>query len=163
MISAKHQKLSDRIQKVRGCRRSSARVYSSNLARIHREFLGHTTYSQDLKWLYNNSDKLLKKLKGIDSLNVQRNLLAASVVGLDLLNADKKRKPFVEQIGVLNKRKEKQATTGELTPQQAEKFIEWKSILKLRRLLTRTVRLGCGAGVSTRLFSWGNTISALIL
>jgi hypothetical protein len=48
----------------------------------------------------------------------------------------------VEQIGVLNKRKDKEATTGELTPQQAEKYIEWKSILGLRRLLTRTVRLG---------------------
>ena len=63
MISAKHQKLSDRIQKERGCKRSSARVYSSNLSRIHREFLSHTKYAQDLKWLDANHKPLLKKLK----------------------------------------------------------------------------------------------------
>ena len=142
MISAKNQKLSDRIQKARGCRRSSARVYSSNLNRLHREFLPNTTYSQDLKWLYNNTTPLLKKLKKVENLNTQRNLLAASLVGLDLLNATKKREPFVEQISVLNKKKEIEARSGKRTAQQEAKHIDWNKIIKLRRLLSRTVRLG---------------------
>ena len=91
MISAKHQKLSDRIQKERGCKRSSARVYSSNLNRIHREFLSDTKYSQDLKWLKTNDRRLLAKLKKVENLNTQRNLLAAALVGFDLLKIQKAR------------------------------------------------------------------------
>ena len=142
MIKAKHQKLTDRIQKIRGCKRSSARVYSSNISRIQREFLPRTKYSQDLKWLYDNSANLLEKLKKIDNINPQRNMLAASLVGLDLLQATKKRVPFVAQIGVLNKKKDEQARSGVMTEKQAAKFVDWKTILKLRALLTRTVRLG---------------------
>ncbi len=142
MIKAKNTVLADRIQKNRDCARSSCRVYASNLNRLHREFLSHTKYNHDLKWMYNNSDKLLTKLKKIDNINTQRNMLAASLVGFDLLGADKKRIPYVEQIGVLNKLAKKNAESGVRTPKQADKFIEWESILKLRRLLTRTVRLG---------------------
>ena len=142
MIKPKHQKLSDTIQEIRGCQRSSARVYSSNLSRIHREFLPHTKYSQDLKWLGENSSALLTKLKKIENINTQRNLLAASLVGLDVLKAPKKREPFVAQISVLNKKKEEQAKSGVMSEKQLAKFITWKSVLKLRRLLKRTVTLG---------------------
>ncbi len=138
MISAKHQKLSDRIQKERSCKRSSARVYSSNLSRIHREFLSHTKYSQDLKWLGANHKSLLKKLKKVENLNTQRNLLAASLVGFDLLKNTDAREPYVAQIATLN---EKQSSSDR-TPKQEAKFVNWNQILKLRRLLTRTVRLG---------------------
>ena len=142
MITAKNQKLSDRIQKARGCRRSSSRVYSSNLNRIHREFLPNTKYSQDLKWLHENSAKLLVKLKRLENINTQRNMLSAALVGLDLLGATKLKEPFVKQVGVLNKRKDEQAKTGELSEKQQSKFVEWKVIMKLRRLLARTVNLG---------------------
>ena len=142
MIAAKHSGLSDRIQKARNCRRSSARVYSSNIARIHREFLPRTKYSQDLSWLGSNSSQLLTKLKKIENINTQRNLLAAAVVALDLLKQPKKKESYVKQIAVLNKLKEERAQSGEMTTKQAEKFIEWKSVIKLRRLLNRTVRLG---------------------
>ena len=141
-MEAKHQKLTDRIQKKRDCKRSSARVYSSNISRIHREFLPNTTYNQNLKWLHDNSDKLLVKLKKIDNLNTQRNLLSAAIVALDLTNGEKKRSSYIKQISVLNKLKEEQAAKGEMTEKQAAKFIDWKQIIKLRRLLTRTVRLG---------------------
>ena len=141
MISAKHQKLSDRIQKERGCKRSSARVYSSNLSRIHREFLSDTKYTQDLKWLRDNHARLLKKLKKVDNLNTQRNLLAAALVGFDLLKETKARVPFVEQIAVLNER-QKNMDTSERTEKQQAKYVDWNKIIKLRRLLTRTVRLG---------------------
>ena len=140
MISAKHQKLSDRIQKERGCKRSSARVYSSNLSRIHREFLSDTKYSQDLKWLKSNDRKLLTKLKKIDNLNTQRNLLAAALVGFDLLKATSAREPYVEQIAVLNEKQKN--TPADRTPKQQAKYVDWNKIIKLRRLLTRTVRLG---------------------
>ena len=142
MITAKNQKLSDRIQKARGCRRSSARVYSSNLNRLHRDFLPHTKYSQDLKWLHTNTEVLLPKLKKIENPNTQRNMLSAALVGLDLLGATKLKVPFVKQVGVLNKRKEETQRSGDLTPKQKEKFVEWKSIMKLRRLLARVVNLG---------------------
>ena len=138
MINAKHQKLSDRIQKERGCKRSSARVYSSNLSRLHREFCSHTKYAQDLKWLDGNYKPLLKKLKLVENLNTQRNLLAASLVGFDLLKNTAARDPYVAQIAKLN---EKQ-TGAARTPKQEAKFVDWSKIIKLRRLLTRTVRLG---------------------
>ena len=142
MIAAKNQKLSDRIQKARGCRRSSARVYSSNLNRIHRDFLPNTKYSQDLKCLHENSDKLLVKLKRLENMNTQRKMLSAALVGLDLLGATKLKVPFVKQVGVLNKRKDDVQRSGELTPKQKDTFVEWKRIMKLRRLLARVVNLG---------------------
>ena len=140
-LKTKNKKLTDRIQKARDCKRSSARVYSSNLGRIHREFLPKTTYNQNLKWLHDNSDRLLTKLKKIDNLNTQRNLLAAAIVGLDLTNGTKKRGAYVKQIGVLNKMRGEIAAKGEMTEKQAAKFIDWKKVVKLRRLLARTVRL----------------------
>ena len=140
MINAKHQKLSDRIQKERGCKRSSARVYSSNLHRIHREFLPQTKYGQDLKWLKNNSKPLLTKLKKIENINTQRNLLAASLVGFDLLKLQSARDPYVEQIAVLNEKQKN--LPADRTPKQQSKYVDWGKIIKLRRLLTRTVRLG---------------------
>ena len=142
MIKSKHTRLSNRIQKARNCARSSCRVYASNLSRLHREFLPKTTYNDNLKWLYDNSEKLLTKLKTVPNLNTRRNMLAASLVGLDLLDAKKKRIPFVAQIAVLNKLSKEQAQSGKMTEKQAQKFVNWESILKLRRLLSRTVRLG---------------------
>ena len=122
-LKTKNKKLTDRIQKARDCK-----IYSSNLGRIHREFLSKTTYNQNLKWLHDNSDRLLTKLKKIDNLNTQRNLLAAAIVGLDLTNGTKKRPAYVKQIGVLNKMKENIAAKGEMTEKQAAKFIKDRSI-----------------------------------
>ena len=139
MISAKHQKLTDRIQKARNCKRSSARVYSSNLNRIHRDFLPHTKYAQDLNWLKENHKPLLKKLKKVENRNTQRNMLAAALVGFDLLKETGARDAYVEQIAVLN---EQQKSAPDRTPKQQAKHVDWNKILKLRRLLTRTVRLG---------------------
>ena len=140
MISAKHQKLSDRIQKERDCKRSSARVYSSNLHRIHREFLSDTKYSQDLKWLKDNAKRLLGKLKKVENINTQRNLLAAALVGFDLLKMQSARDPYVEQIATLNEKQKN--LPKDRTPKQQAKYVDWAKIIKLRRLLTRTIRLG---------------------
>ena len=141
-MQAKHTRLTDRIQNKRDCKRSSARVYSSNISRIHREFLPKTTYNQNLKWLTDNSAALLVKLKKIENLNTQRNLLAAAIVALDLINAKKKKEAYVKQISVLNKLKEEGAAKGEMSEKQTAKYIDWKKIIALRRLLGRTVRLG---------------------
>ena len=141
-MQGKHSRLSDQIQNVRGCKRSSARVYASNLSRIHREFLPKTTYNQDMKWLGGSSVSLLAKLKNISNPNTQRNLLAASIVALDMLKSEKKKNPYVAQIAVLNKLKLEQARSGVMSEKQLKKYIDWKSIVKLRRLLSRTVRLG---------------------
>ena len=140
-MNVKHQKLTDKIQKLRSCKRSSARVYASNISRIHREFLPNTTYNQDLKWLSKNSMSLLKKLAKVENLNTQRNMLAAAIVALDLTNNTDKPK-YVAQIAKLNKLKQKQLESGEMTEKQLAKFMDWNQIVKLRRLLSRTVRLG---------------------
>ncbi len=142
MIRPKHTRLADRIQKKRDCARSSCRVYASNISRLQREFLPKVKYNDNLKWLLENSSELLAKLKRIENLNTQRNMLAASLIGLDLLGADKKKEPYIKQISVLNEKQKKQAVSGELTEKQASKFTDWNSVLKLRRLLARTVRLG---------------------
>ena len=141
MLKPRNVELSNRIQKLRNCARSSARVYASNLNRIHRDFVGGKM-SSDLKWLAENSSSILAKIKKLDNHNTQRNLLAAALVGLDLANQTSKREPFIKHITVLNKAKEEQARSGDLTPKQQEKFIAWKEILRLRRLLDRTVRVG---------------------
>ena len=142
MLKAKHAQLTDKIQKTRRCARSSARVYASNISRIHREFLPKTKYSQDLKWLGEKTGPLLTKLKKIENINTQRNLLAASLVALDILGKTKAREAYVAQIAVLNKKKDQIAKSGKMTEKQTAKYLDWKQILKLRRLLNRTVRLG---------------------
>ncbi len=142
MLKAKHSQLTDKIQKTRSCARSSARVYASNLSRIHREFLPKTKYAQDLKWLGEKAVPLLTKLKKIENINTQRNLLAASLVALDILGKTKVRPAYVAQIAVLNKKKDQIAQSGKMSEKQAAKYLDWKQILKLRRLLNRTVRLG---------------------
>jgi hypothetical protein len=142
MLEPKHRALSDKIQKARDCARSSCRVYASNLSRIHREFLPKTTWSHNMKWLHENSTPLLAKLKKIENLHTQRNLLAAALVGLDISNGAKKKETFIKQISVLNEKFRENAKKGEMSEKQLSKFVNWKSIVKLRRLLTRTVNLG---------------------
>ena len=142
MLQAKNKALVDKIQKERNCARSSARVYASNLNRIHRDFLSNTTKDSNLRWVFDNSEKLLSKLKKIENINTQRNLIAAALVALDMQNAKKKREPYIKQIGEINKQKEEIAKSGEMNEKQTAKFIQWKEILRLRRLLARTVRLG---------------------
>ena len=75
-------------------------------------------------------------------MNTQRNMLAAALVGFDLIDAKKKRVPYVKAIGELNARHQQAQKRGDRTEKQDSKFVAWKEILKLRRLLTRTVRLG---------------------
>ncbi len=117
-------------------------MYASNISRLQRDFLPKIKYNDNLKWLSDNSAELLVKLKRIENLNTQRNMLAASLIGLDLVGADKKKAPYIKQLTVLNEKQKKIAVSGELNEKQAAKFTDWGSILKLRRLLARTVRLG---------------------
>ena len=143
MFKQKHKAVTDKIQKMKDVKRSSARVYASNISRIHREYLSKTEFNNDMKWLVKNSDKLVKKLKDIKNLNTQRNLLAASLVALQLGHSDnKKREPFIAQIAVLNQKQSQQARSGTLSESAQKKFLSWKKIIQLRALLSRTVRLG---------------------
>lgn len=143
MFKQKHKAVTDKIQKMKEVKRSSARVYASNISRIHREFLSKTEYNIDMKWLVKNSEKLVKKIKDVTNLNTQRNLLAASLVALQLGHSEqKKRAPFIAQIAVLNKKQNEQARTGTISESAQKKFMSWKKIVQLRALLARTVRLG---------------------
>ena len=80
--------LTDRIMEKRKCKRSSCRVYSSNLRRINKEF-SKQKFTVDLKWLQKDSKLILDKIKRMSNVNQQRNFVSASLVGYDLLKDTK--------------------------------------------------------------------------
>ena len=136
-MEPKHQKLVDLLCNKRKCKRSSARVYASNLHRLHREF-GTGKWDQGLNWL--KPKVLLPKILKMQNSNTRRNMLSSVLVAMHVKKLEPT-KPYTDAIGKLNVEQKKQRASGELTAKQAEKFISWKDVLKLRRLLTRTVRL----------------------
>ena len=136
-MDPKHQQLVDMLCNKRKCKRSSARVYASNLHRLHREF-GTGKWDQRLDWL--KPAVLLPKILKMQNPNTRRNMLSSVLVAMHVKGLEPT-KPYTEAIGKLNEEQKKQRESGELTAKQASKFIAWKDVMKLRRLLTRTVRL----------------------
>ena len=133
MISAKNKTLVDRIQRKRGCARSSCRVYASNLRRIHRE-MSDEPWSNDLKWLQNES--IFNKIKKEESQNVKKNLANAASVGLSMIGSKMKAK-YTELLDELRKQKPDQS----LSSRQKDNFVKWSEVIKLKRHYTRLVRL----------------------
>ena len=110
MINVKNTTLSDKIQKKRGCARSSCRVYASNLRRINREF-SKKKFDFSLKWLKSDATVILKKIKNIKNVNTARNLMSAALIGFDLLNDTENKQKYNtvnKQITQSRKRKKKQ-------------------------------------------------------
>ena len=116
-INAKNKTLVDKIETKRGCRRSSCRVYASNLVRINREF-SDKKMNPDLKWLSEDAEKILTKIKGLESINVARNLMSAAIIGLDIVNDDANKKKFNAVLKELNEKKNQLQKDGELTAKQ---------------------------------------------
>ena len=140
MFNVKNKALTDRIMNKRGCKRSSCRVYSSNLRRINKEF-SKEKFTVDLKWLEKDSKTILEKIKRMQNINQQRNFVSASLVGFDLLKDQKSRDTYNAYLKVLNKRKAELQRSGEMTTKEKQRFVPWKEIIKLRRLLAREVNL----------------------
>lgn len=139
-INAKNKTLVDKIETKRGCRRSSCRVYASNLVRINREF-SDKKMNPDLKWLSEDAEKILTKIKTLESINVARNLMSAAIIGLDIVNDDANKKKFNAVLKELNEKKNQLQKDGELTAKQKAVNIPWKKIVNLRKLLSKEVRL----------------------
>ena len=140
MFNVKNKALTDKIMEKRKCKRSSCRVYSSNLRRINREF-SKEKFTVDLKWLQKDSKTILEKIKRMSNINQQRNFVSASLVGFDLLKDTKNRETFNSYLKVLNKKKAELQRSGEMTSKEKQRFVPWKEIIKLRRLLGREVNL----------------------
>ena len=137
-MQKKNTKLSDIIQKKRGVARSSARTYSSALRRVHNDY-SDKPWHIDLKWLEDES--ILNKLKQIPSINVRRNLGMAVVVGLGIRKNKTLKSKYDTWLKKLRLERIKLNKRQEMTDKQKNNFIGWDDIIKLKKLLAKTVRL----------------------
>ena len=140
MFNVKNKGLTDKISDKRKCKRSSCRVYASNLRRINKEF-STKPFTIDLAWLKTEANSILKKIKKLGNVNQQRNFISAGLVGLDLLHEDEKKNTWNVYLKTLNQKKAEMQRSGEMTSKQKAKYIDWKEILKLKRLIGREVNL----------------------
>jgi hypothetical protein len=132
--------LTDRIMTKRKCKRSSCRVYSSNLRRINKEF-SKEKFTVSLNWLQKDAAIILSKIKRLSSVNKQRNFVSAALIGFDLLKDKKNQEIYNAFLKILNRKKAELQRTGIMTEKEKQKFVPWKQIIKLRRLLGREVNL----------------------
>ena len=139
-INAKNKTLVDAIEQKRGCRRSSCRVYASNLVRINREFSAKKM-DPNLKWLSEDADKILTKIKSLASVNVARNLMSSAIIGLDMNGDEKHKRKYNAVLKELNAKKNQMQQDGLLTEKQKAVTVPWKRIVNLRKLLSKEVRL----------------------
>ena len=140
MFNVKNKGLTDKISEKRKCKRSSCRVYASNLRRINNEF-SQKPFTIDLSWLKTDSNSILKKIKKLANVNQQRNFVSAALVGFDLLNDSDRKQVWNDYLKTLNQKKAAMQKSGEMTSKQKAKYIDWKEILKLKRLIGREVNL----------------------
>ena len=66
----KNTVLVNRIQEKRKCKRSSCRVYASNLRKVHNEF-SSGNFTADLKWLGRDSEKIMKGIRTLKNNNTR--------------------------------------------------------------------------------------------
>ena len=122
------------------CKRSSCRTYASVIMRIHREF-SKKKFNINLKWLSDDANIILGKIKKLTNVNIQRNLIGTGLVALGIL-ADKKNQDIWNRyLKELNLKKTEMIKSGELTEKQKSAWIDWKEIVKLRKMISRRVNL----------------------
>ena len=136
MIPHVNKPLVDRIERKRGISRASSRTYASVLRRIHRDY-SNDDWSNNLKWLQKNH--IFEKIKKIPSINVRRNLVNASIVGLSLSDANhSKYDHLLEELKIKATQENRKQ---EMSVRQKKNFVSWKDIIKLRAQLAKQVRL----------------------
>ena len=130
----------DFLEKNKGCKRSSCRTYASVLMRIHREF-SNKKFNKDLKWLSEEAGSILVKIKKLSNVNIQRNLVGTGLVALGILADKKNAEIWNKYLKQLNLKKAELMKSGELTTKQKVSWIDWKEIVKLRKMINRRVNL----------------------
>ncbi len=118
--------------------RSSARTYASTLRRVAEQFAGG--FKDDLSFL--DKPGLLDKIKKYESsLNVQRNLVNACIIGFKLNPNEKLSAKFYKYLLELNRKVDERNKSGKMSKTQADKMVPWPNIIKLQKLLEKRVRL----------------------
>ena len=128
------------LEKKKKCRRSSCRTYASVLMRIHREF-STKKFNLNLKWLSDDASSILGKIKKLSNVNIQRNLVGTGLVALGILADKKNQDIWIKYLKDLNQQKAELMKSGELTAKQKSAWIDWKEIVKLRKMVNRRVNL----------------------
>ena len=128
------------LEKKKKCKRSSCRTYASVLMRIHREF-STKKFNINLKWLSDDAESILGKIKKLSNVNIQRNLIGTGLVALGILADKKNQDIWIKYLKELNQQKAELMKSGELTAKQKSAWIDWKEIVKLRKMINRRVNL----------------------
>ena len=136
----KNVALVDLLEKKKKCKRSSCRTYASVLMRIHREF-SKKKFNINLKWLSDDAGSILGKIKKLQNVNIQRNLVGTGLVALGILEDKKNQDIWNKYLKELNQQKAELMKSGELTGKQKSAWIDWKEIVKLRKMVNRRVNL----------------------
>ena len=136
----KNVPLVDLLEKKKKCKRSSCRTYASVLMRIHREF-SKKKFNINLKWLSDDAGSILGKIKKLQNVNIQRNLVGTGLVALGILEDKKNQDIWNKYLKELNQQKAELMKSGELTGKQKSAWIDWKEIVKLRKMVNRRVNL----------------------
>ena len=132
--------LVDFLEKNKGCRRSSCRTYASTLMRIHRDF-SKKKFNKDLKWLSQEAPNILKEIKKLSNVNIQRNLIGTGLVGLSILGDKNNSDIWNKYLKILNQKKAELMKSGVLTSKQKTAWVDWKEIIRLRKVVNRRVNL----------------------
>ena len=139
MIANKNKALVDKIQRMQDCARSSARTYASVIRRLGNLF-APKKFNEDLKWVTNPG--ILEKIKKFDTtLHARRNLVNGMIIALRLNPNKSLSEKYVAYLKELNKQVEDQARSGKLTAKQSAKWLSFKKIVALRKLLAKQLRL----------------------
>jgi hypothetical protein len=128
------------LEKKKKCKRSSCRTYASVIMRIHREF-SSKKFNINLKWLSDDANSILGKIKKLTNVNIQRNLIGTGLVALGILVDQKNQDIWNRYLKELNLKKNEMLKSGELTEKQKSAWIDWKEIVKLRKMISRRVNL----------------------
>jgi hypothetical protein len=108
--------------------------------RIHREF-SDKKFNINLKWLSDDANSILGKIKKLTNVNIQRNLIGTGLVALGILADQKNQDIWNQYLKELNLKKNEMLKSGELTEKQKSAWIDWKEIVKLRKMISRRVNL----------------------
>ena len=140
-MEARNKELTDKIQKVQDCRRSSARTYASTIRRLGNNFRGAgKAYTKDLSWVHDK--EILERIKKFEStLNVKRNLVNGMIIALKIRPNKILADQYMEYLKKLNTQVDERAKSGVISEKMQQRWLSYKKIMGLWRLLARKVRL----------------------
>ena len=140
-MEARNKELTDKIQNVQKCRRSSARTYASTIRRLGNNFRGAgKQYTKDLSWVHNK--EILERIRKFDAtLNVKRNLVNGMIIALKIKPNKTLSDQYMEYLQKLNTEVDARAKSGVISEKMQARWLSYTKIMGLWRLLARKVRL----------------------